>query len=150
MAKVFKNYAAIIFVAGLSVSCTTLNKSTAAGAGTGAFAGGIAGSLLPGDSSDKPKNVIVGALAGATIGALGGALIHKNMEDKEREAFEKGKAASLNGSSRGTLTSSSRGSSSRRFSPAKVERRWLDDEVRGNVLIEGHYEQVIVEEGRWE
>ncbi|MEQ1875509.1 MAG: hypothetical protein ABL958_02610 [Bdellovibrionia bacterium] len=128
--------------------CSSMGKSASAGGGIGALAGGIAGSLLPGDESSKPKNVLVGAAAGATIGALGGALVHRSMEEKEREAFEKGK--SVNSRAGGTVVSSTRGSGNRRFTPPKIERRWVEDEIRGNTLIEAHYEQIIVEEGRWE
>ena len=126
MAKVLNIAVSLAVISALGVGCSTLNKSTATGAGTGAAFGGIAGSLIPGDSSDKPKNIFVGAIAGATIGALSGALIHKNMEDKEREAFDKGKKASQSSSSRGSVVSSSNGSSHRHFSPPKIERRWME------------------------
>jgi hypothetical protein len=133
----------------LTTGCSTLGGSTAAGAGYGAAVGGVAGSLIPGGSNSKPKNILIGSATGATLGALSGALIHKNMEDREREAFQNGKNSGGNGS-HGTLVSSSRGSISRRYIAPKIERRWVDDEIRGNILVEGHYEQVVVEEGRWE
>lgn len=149
MAKFFKRFFAVCVMAALLSGCSTFGKSTAAGAGTGAVVGGIAGSFLPGDESSKPKNILIGAAAGATVGALSGALIHKSMEDKERDAFEKGKSANKS-SGRGTVVASGNGSGNRRYIPPKIERRWVDDEIRGNILVEGHYEQVIVEEGHWE
>ena len=136
--------------AGLISGCSTFGKSTGAGAGVGALAGGIAGSFIPGDESSKPRNVIVGAAAGATLGALSGALIHKTMEDRERDAFEKGKSSTSKSSNRGTVVASGNGSGNRRYVPPKIERRWVEDEIRGNVMVEAHYEQVIVEEGHWE
>ena len=150
MANVFKRITGIVCLVIVASGCGTFTKSTLTGAGVGAAAGGIAGSLLPGDSSSKPQNVLVGSIAGATLGALSGALIHKNMEDKERDSFEKGRALGSSSSSRGHLASSSDNSNNKRFVPPKVERRWVDDEIKGNVLVEAHYEQVIVEEGRWE
>jgi len=48
------------------------------------------------------------------------------------------------------VVSTRSGSGSRRFIPPKVERRFVEDEIRGNTLVEAHYEQVIVEDGRWE
>jgi gas vesicle protein len=128
-------------------ACSTTTKSTLTGAGVGAAVGGIAGSFLPGA---EPQNVIVGAVAGGTLGALSGALIHKSMEDKEREAFEKGKSSKDSNSNRSSTVASGPHSDSKRYVPPRIERRWLDEEIRGNTLIEGHYEQVIVEEGHWE
>jgi hypothetical protein len=130
-------------------ACSTLTKSTLTGAGAGAAFGGIAGSLVPGDSH-KPQNIIIGAVAGGTLGALSGALIHKTMEDHEREAFEKGKNSKSNDQSHGALVSSGYNSGSRHYVPPKIERRFVGDEIHGNTLVEAHYEQVVVEEGHWE
>lgn len=134
----------------VATGCETLNKSTAAGAGVGATAGAVAGSFIPGDDSSKPRNVIFGAATGAVIGALGGALIHKNMEEHERDSFEKGKATGAKNSGHGTVISTGGGSGSRRYIPPKIERRWVEDDIHGNILVESHYEQVIVEEGHWD
>ncbi|MDZ4676312.1 MAG: hypothetical protein SGI74_02290 [Oligoflexia bacterium] len=150
MARVFKRLVCLGLVSVTISGCSTIGKSTATGAGVGGLAGGIAGSFIPGDESSKPRNVIIGAAAGATIGALSGALIHKSMEDKEREAFAKGQVAGKSSSSRGTTVASGNSSGSRKYVPPKIERRWVEDEIRGNVLVEAHYEQVIVEEGHWE
>ena len=134
----------------VACGCETLGKSTAAGAGVGATAGGIAGSFMPGDDSSKPRNVIFGAATGAVIGALSGALIHKNMEENECDAFEKGKLAALKKSGHGVVVTAGSSSGSRRYIPPKIERRWVEDDIHGNILIESHYEQVIVEEGHWD
>jgi hypothetical protein len=150
LVQIFKLAVYSIALCLVASGCETLNKSTAAGAGVGATAGAVAGSFMPGDDSSKPRNVIFGAATGAVIGALGGALIHKNMEEHERAAFEKGKSTGTKGSGLGTVVSSSGGYGSRRYFPPKIERRWVDDDIHGNVLIESHYEQVIVEEGHWD
>jgi len=149
MAKYYKGCVLIAVAGTLLSGCSTIGKSTAAGAGVGGLVGGVTGSFLPGDESSKPKNILVGAVAGGAVGALSGALIHKSMEDKERDAFEKGKSEGAK-TSKGSLASASSRSTSGRYIPPKIERRWVDDEVRGNILVEGHYEQVIVEEGHWE
>jgi hypothetical protein len=130
--------------------CSSLGKSTAAGAGVGVTAGGFVGNMLPGDSSSRPNHIIIGAATGAAVGALSGALIHKSMEESEREGFEKGKTEGSKNTGRGTLVASGSGSGNRKYVAPKVERRWIEDEIRGNILVEAHYEQVIVEEGHWE
>ncbi|MEQ1664557.1 MAG: hypothetical protein ABL927_04190 [Bdellovibrionales bacterium] len=150
MAKIFKRAIFLGGLIGFLSACSSLSKSTWAGAGYGAAVGGIAGSLVPGGSSSKPNNIIVGAATGATLGALSGALIHKTMEDHERESFDKGKSEGLLSGSRGRLASTTSGSGSAHYTSPKIERRWVDEEIKGNVLVEGHYEQVIVEEGHWE
>jgi hypothetical protein len=150
MAKFYQGFFPLISLGLVISACATAGKSTSAGAAAGALVGGIAGSFLPGDEASKPQNVIVGGLAGGTLGGLTGALIHKSMEEKERDAFEKGKHSSSRETSKNSSVPSGKGSSSGRYIPPKIERRWVEDEIRGNTLIEAHYEQVIVEEGHWE
>jgi hypothetical protein len=142
-------FSSIVFCSLIS-GCSSLGKSTAAGAGVGATTGGLVGSMLPGGDSARPSNIIIGAATGAAIGGLSGALIHKSMEESGREGFEKGKAEGAKSNGHGTLVASSSASGNRKYVAPKIERRWVDDEIHGNVLIEAHYEQVIVEEGHWE
>lgn len=127
-------------------ACSTGPKSTIVGGAIGAGAGGIAGSFLPGN---QPQNIVVGALAGGTIGALSGALIHKSIEDKEHDSYEKGKKEGK--SERGPGGPIGFNAAKRWLSP-KLERRWKDEELLdgGKVLDEGHYQDVVVEEGHWE
>jgi uncharacterized protein YcfJ len=150
MVQVFKFLVFSIAVCGLISGCSSLGKSTTAGAGVGATAGGLIGNMVPGDDSSRPSHIIIGAATGAAIGALSGALIHKSMEESERDGFDKGKTEAAKNFGRGTLASSGTGSGNRRYVPPKIERRYIEDEIRGNVLVEAHYEQVIVEEGHWE
>ena len=56
----------------------------------------------------------------------------------------------MKSSGHATLVASGNGSGNRKYVSPKIERRWVEDEIRGNVLVEAHYEQVIVEEGHWE
>lgn len=130
----------------LTFGCSTAGKSTAAGGAIGAGAGGIAGSFLPGN---QPQNIVVGTIAGGTVGALSGALIHKSIEDKERDAFEKGKKESKNDKGNGGPIGFN---ASKRWIAPRLERRWKDEELLegGKVLDEGHYQDVVVEEGHWE
>ena len=131
----------------LSISaCATSSKSLLFGAGTGAAAGaGIGGLVDPGPKGHgRIKNAYVGAAAGAVLGGAAGYLIHDSMEARESAAFEKGKS---NGLSRASLAST--GGNTPNLIPPKVEVRFVDDQVKGNIFVPAHFEYVILEPAHW-
>ena len=137
-----------VFCSGsLLVGCATGGRSTLFGAGVGAGAGaGIGAMVDPGPKGEgRIRNVFIGAAAGSLIGAGTGYLAHGGIENREKDAFEKGKKegkktpSDFVGGSPGEPT----------LLPPRVEGRFVDEQVRGNVFVPAHFEYVIVEPARW-
>lgn len=127
-------------------ACASTGKSVLFGAGTGAAAGGAIGALVdPGPSGrGRIKNAYVGAAAGAVLGGAAGLLVHDTIESREAAAREKAK-------SDGMLKAIQGGGSGSppNLVPAKVEIRFVEDQVKGNVFVPAHFEYVILEPARW-
>ena len=127
-------------------ACASKGRSTLLGAGTGAAAGGAIGALVdPGPSGrGRIKNAYVGAAAGAVLGGAAGFIIQDSIDSKEAAAREKAK-------SDGMLKAMQSGGSgsSPNLVPAKVEVRFVEDQIKGNVFVPAHFEYVILEPARW-
>lgn len=127
--------------------CATSSKSVLLGAGSGAAAGaGIGAMVDPGPNGrGRIKNAYVGAAAGAVLGGAAGYLLHETTEAHESAAFEKGK-------SEGLSRSAQAGGNGQppNLVPAKVEVRFVDDQVKGNTFIPAHFEYVIQEAAHWD
>jgi PPE-repeat protein len=130
-----------LFVSG----CASTGKATLLGSGIGAAVGAGAGlAAYPGKKGQfTARNVIVGGALGGLLGAGAGFIAHELVEKGEREGFEKGKAES------GKANSVSANLGKPTLIPAKVESRFVDDQVRGNVFVPAHVEYIIVEPARW-
>ena len=127
-------------------ACASSTKSTLFGAGAGAAAGGAIGALIdPGPKGQgRIKNAYVGAAAGAVLGGAAGFLVHDSIEARESAAREKAK-------SEGMLKAVQSGANGAppNLVPAKVEIRFVEDQVKGNVFVPAHFEYVILEPARW-
>lgn len=130
----------------LSSGCSTSGKSTMAGAGIGAGLGAGVGAMVdPGPKGEnRIRNVFIGSTAGALVGAGGGYLTHQGISKKEDEAYEKGKKDGKTSAIEFTPNSAEPV-----LIPAKVEARFVDDQVRGSVFVPAHFEYRIVEPARW-
>ncbi|MBN8541180.1 MAG: hypothetical protein J0L82_12385 [Deltaproteobacteria bacterium] len=126
--------------------CATTTKSVMLGAGTGAAAGAGIGALVdPGPKGrGRIKNAYVGAAAGAVLGGAAGYLMHETTVAKESAAFEKGKTD-------GFFKAAQAGGNGNppNLVPAKVEVRFVDDQVKGNIFVPAHFEYIILEPARW-
>ena len=129
----------------LTTGCASTGKATLLGAGIGTAVG--AGAGLAAYSGKKgqftARNVIVGGALGGLLGAGAGFVAQAMVEKGEREGYEKGKAES--GKSNGVTANLGKPT----LIPAKVESRFVDDQVRGNVFVPAHVEYIIVEPARW-
>jgi len=125
--------------------CASTGKATLLGSGIGAAVGAGAGlAAYPGKKGQfTARNVIVGGALGGLLGAGAGFVAHELVEKGERDGFEKGKAETA--SSKSTATNLGKPN----LIPAKVESRFVDDQVRGNVFVPAHVEYIIVEPARW-
>lgn len=127
-------------------ACATNSKSILLGSGTGAAAGAGIGALVdPGPNGrGRIKNAYIGAAAGAVLGGAAGYLIHETAAAKESAAFEKGKSEGLKKS----MQASGNGQPPNLI-PPKVEIRFVDDQVKGNIFVPAHFEYIILEPARW-
>src|SRR5437764_110587 len=122
--------------------CASSGKATLLGAGLGAAAGSGAGLMLGG--KNRTRNVIVGGALGGVLGAGTGYIANDLVDKNEKEAYEKGKQ---DGQKR--AGSYVPGSGKPVLIPPRVESRFVDDQVRGNVFVPAHVEYQIVEPARW-
>lgn len=145
MVRILKVLSALAITLELT-ACASSMKSTLLGAGTGAAAGGAIGALVdPGPRGQgRIKNAYVGAAAGAVLGGAAGFLVHDSIEARESAAREKGK-------SDGMLKAVQSGANGTppNLVPAKVEVRFVEDQVKGNIFVPAHFEYVILEPARW-
>ena len=125
--------------------CASTGRATLLGSGIGAAVG--AGAGLAAYSGKKgqftARNVIVGGALGGLLGAGAGFIAHELVEKGERQGMDKAKADAGKSSS----IASNLGKPT--LIPAKVESRFVDDQVRGNVFVPAHVEYIIVEPARW-
>lgn len=135
----------IPLVLGVS-GCATSGKSTLLGTGIGAGVGaGIGAMVDPGPKGEgRIRNVFIGAAAGSLIGAGTGYFTHELIEGREKEAYERGKKDSAKSQAAGGGAPGAPV-----LLPPRVESRFIDEQVRGNVFVPAHFEYVIVEPARW-
>jgi len=125
-----------------AIGSATSGKSTLLGNSIGAGIGaGIGAMVDPGPKGEgRIRNVFVGAAAGSLIGAGAGYFEHSLLENRENEAYEKGQKEGLKES-----VGSGTGGKSPVLIPPRIESRFVDEQVRGNVYVPPHFEYVIVE-----
>lgn len=128
-------------------SCVTPEGSVGAGAGTGAATGGLGGYAISQGASPGERNrqAAIGAGAGAVVGGIGGYLLHNELKDREQRSYEQGLKESKK-----TTSVPIDPPSPPTLVPAQTDAIWVDDQVRGNTFIPGHYEYRIRERARWE
>ena len=127
-------------------SCATSEKGTLMGAGLGAGMGAGIGALAsPGPKGEgRIRNVFIGAAAGSLVGAGVGYLTHEAISRKENDAYEKGK-----GDVKKSPPDYTGDAGQPVLIPARVEAKFVDDQVRGSVYIPAHVEYYIAEPAKW-
>lgn len=135
-----------IFIGLTLAGCATGTKSVLFGAGSGAAAGAGIGALVdPGPKGQgRIKNAYVGAAAGAVLGGAAGYLLHENADAKQSAAYEKGKSEGISRAAKARSDGQPPN-----LIPPKVEVRFVDDQIKGNIFIPAHFEYVILEPARW-
>ena len=128
----------------VSLGCATMNKSVSLGLTSGAIAGAVVGDHLA--KRNKGRATLQGTLVTGAIGGLAGYLIHEALENRDEQMrreilFSLDKLEAL--SPRGAQPS---GPS---LSIPKVEAQWVETQIRGKRLIEGHRVWVITEDPQW-
>lgn len=143
--KRFNKVVSTVLLLTIISGCATSGRSTLVGAGAGGGLGaGIGAMVDPGPKGEgRIRNVFIGAAAGSLIGAGTGYLAHEEIEDREKKSYEKGKKEA----EKSNVTLSGGGAPV--LLPARVESRFVDEQVRGSVYVPAHFEYVIVEPARW-
>ena len=147
--KVKKTWPFMVFLSSLSLvlsSCATMSDSLILGIGAGAAAGSVVSNQNHGDAG-------TGAAIGAAIGGLSAYLIHKGIEKREvkirRETLlnlEKFDVSTPPKS--GGMVSIPTGGGHFLTKPV-VDMEWIETQVQGDKLVEGHRVWRIIEKPKW-
>lgn len=128
-------------------SCSSLKDSLVTGVSSGAAMGASAGALS--SSKDKGKAALTGGLLGAAVGGLAGYLFHKQVKKKE-ERTRRETLFNLDKHDvsypQGFTPQSSYGHG---VTMPVVESEWIETQVKGKSLVEGHRIWRITEESQW-
>lgn len=127
------------------VGCSTMRESLIIGAGTGAATGAIGASSLA--DNNKGQAALQGALIGGAIGGIASYFLHKGM-DKRDDRIRRDTLFNLEKFNVST-PSGYQSSSGPGLTIPKVEAQWIDTQVQGKKLVEGHRIWVITEEPQW-
>lgn len=127
------------------VGCSTMRESLIVGAGTGAATGAIGASSLA--DRNKGQAALQGALIGGAIGGIASYFLHKGM-DKRDDQVRRETLFNLEKFNVST-PSGYQSSSGPGLTVPKVEAQWIDTQVQGKKLVEGHRVWVITEEPQW-
>jgi hypothetical protein len=124
--------------------CSTMSDSLILGVGTGAAVGGIIG------HNSESQDAGAGAAIGAAVGGLASYVLFKRAEKNEERVrretllnLEKYDVSSPRGQSRNS------GESDHLLTKPVVDMDWVETQVQGDKLIEGHRVWRIIEKPKW-
>ena len=128
-------------------SCVTPVGSVAAGAGAGGALGAGAGHAVSQGASQGERNrqAAIGAGAGALLGGVAGYIAHGELKERDQRNYEQGMKEGKK-----SAPAPAQPARPPLLVPAQTEAVWIEDKVRGNTFIPGHYEYRILERARWE
>lgn len=128
-------------------SCSTMKGSLMTGIGTGAALGAGGGAVT--GSKNKGKSAATGALIGAAVGGLTSYFFHKHQKKKEdrvrRETLFNLDKHNVS-MPRGYTAQHGVGHG---VTMPVVESEWVETQVKGKKLVEGHRIWIITEDAQW-
>jgi len=146
--KIKKSWLFIASLSSLSLllsSCATMSESLILGIGSGAAAGAIISHQGQGDQG-------TGAAIGAVVGGLSAYLIHKGVEKHEekvrRETLLNLDKFDVSTPPKSGTVSIPAGGGHYLTKPV-VDMEWIDTQVQGDKLVEGHRVWKIIEKPKW-
>lgn len=146
--KIKKSWLFIASLSSLSLiltSCATMSDSLILGIGSGAAAGAIISHQGQGDQG-------TGAVIGAVVGGLSAYLIHKGVEKHEekvrRETLLNLDKFDVSTPPKSGTVSIPAGGGHYLTKPV-VDMEWIDTQVQGDKLVEGHRVWKIIEKPKW-
>lgn len=134
----------IMAIAILTTGCSTMRESLTLGVSTGAATGAVAGASL---SKNRGQGALKGALVGGAISGIASYFIHKGLKKRDQKTrretlFNLDKF----GVDYPKNYSQENGPG---LSKPVVESQWVDTQVQGKKLIEGHRVWIISEDPQW-
>ena len=123
--------------------CSTMKNSIVTGLSAGAITGGTTGVI----AGKKKKDALTGMLIGGLVGGVASYFIHNGLEKRDKivrkdtllnlEKFDIQAPYSFNGETEHGL------------SMPTVDSQWIETQVKGKKLIEGHRMWIISEDPKW-
>jgi hypothetical protein len=136
----------IAFIVSLA-GCSTMKESLIVGTGTGATAGAIGAFTMA--SRNKGQAAFQGALIGGAVGGIASYFLHKELEQRD----DRTRRDTLFNLEKFNVSTPSSYQNSSTIGPGltvpKVDAQWVDTQVQGKKLIEGHRVWVITEDAQW-
>lgn len=129
------------------VGCSTMRESLIFGAGTGVAAGATGAASFA--DRNKGQAALQGALIGGAIGGIASYFLHKGLEQRDDHTR---RDTLFNLEKFNVSTPSSYQSSSTNgpgLTVPRVDAQWVDTQVQGKKLIEGHRVWIITEDAQW-
>ena len=129
------------------VGCSTMRESLIVGAGTGAATGAIGAYAL--SYWNKGQAAFQGALIGGAVGGIASYFLHKELEQRD----DRTRRDTLFNLEKFNVSAPSSYQSSTANGPGltvpRVDAQWVDTQVQGKKLIEGHRVWIITEDTQW-
>ena len=146
--KIRKTWSFTVFLCSVSLilcSCATMSDSLILGIGSGAAAGSAISNQNNGDKG-------AGAAVGAVIGGLSAYLIHKGIEKREekirRDTLLNLEKFDVSTPPKSGMVSIPTGGGHFLTKPV-VDMEWVETQVQGDKLVEGHRVWRIIEKPKW-
>ena len=134
----------IMALAILTTGCSTMRESLTLGISTGAATGAVAGASL---NKNKGKGALQGALVGGAISGIASYFLHKGLKKRDQKTRRE-TLFNLDKFGVDYPKNYSRGNGPGLSMPV-VESEWVDTQVKGKKLVEGHRVWIISEEPQW-
>ena len=134
----------IMAIAILTTGCSTMRESLTLGVSTGAATGAVAGASL---SKNRGQGALKGVLVGGAISGIASYFIHKGLKKRD----QKTRRETLFNLDKFGVDYPKNYSQENDPSLSKpvVESQWVDTQVQGKKLIEGHRVWIISEDPQW-
>lgn len=134
----------IMAMAILTTGCSTMRESLTLGVSTGAATGAVAGASL---SKNRSQGALKGALVGGAISGIASYFIHKGLKKRDQKTRRE---TLFNLDKFGVdYPKNYSQENSPGLSKPVVESQWVDTQVQGKKLIEGHRVWIISEDPQW-
>ncbi|MFT6631905.1 MAG: hypothetical protein ACJAS4_001866 [Bacteriovoracaceae bacterium] len=134
----------VMVIAIMTTGCSTMRESLTLGISTGAATGAVAGASL---NKNNGKGALQGALVGGAISGIASYFIHKGLKKRDQKTRRE-TLFNLDKFGVDYPKNYSTGNGPGLSMPV-VESEWVDTQVKGKKLVEGHRVWIISEEPQW-